>query len=288
MSFFRHLFTPTEENNYRAKALHVDFLAFYVLLAVVLSFFFKTTNILGIAINIAPQKLFALTNEQRLKNGLSSLNYNQALSEAAEEKAKDMFLKNYWAHFGPDGETPWDFILSSGYQYQYAGENLAKNFMFSEDVIKAWMNSKTHRENILRTNYSEVGFAVVNGVLNGEETTLVVQLFGKSLPKAVVVESRPENTSEVGVAAGSTFTSEVKETNKPIAGAKSETTLNLSRLPLNTNFIMLIFLILALLFDLYYAYKLKVIRVTGKHIAHFIFLGFILASLIVVTKGTIL
>jgi len=131
-------------------------------------------SILGFATDISTQKLLTLTNEERAKDGLSELSYNLKLEEAAQKKAKDMFAKDYWSHYGPSGETPWDFILDSDYQYEYAGENLAKNFLFSGDVVNAWMNSETHRDNILRKEYSEVGFAIVNGVLNDEETTLVV------------------------------------------------------------------------------------------------------------------
>jgi len=192
--FIRKLFVPKEENNFRSRALHTDFLTYYLVFALLLTVSFKRlnlNNVLGFATDITVEKLFTLTNEQRQKKGLNNLSYNDKLSNAAAKKANDMFAKNYWAHYGPDGESPWDFILDSGYKYEYAGENLAKNFLFSSGVINAWMNSPTHRENILKPEYSEVGFAIVNGILNGEETTLVVQMFGKPLSPTLANKTPP-------------------------------------------------------------------------------------------------
>jgi hypothetical protein len=105
-----------------------------------------------------------------------------------------MFKNNYWAHVAPDGTEPWDFILGENYDYIYAGENLAKNFSTSGDVVEAWYNSPSHKENLINKNYTEMGFAVVDGKLNGYETTLVVQMFGKPrLPvqTAEVPEGKP-------------------------------------------------------------------------------------------------
>ncbi|MBI3366242.1 CAP domain-containing protein, partial [Candidatus Roizmanbacteria bacterium] len=229
-------------------------------------------------------KLYQLTNQQREKNGLSDLSYNKKLSSAAQKKAQDMFNRNYWAHYGPDGVTPWDFILKSDYQYEFAGENLAKNFLFSQGVVDAWMNSVTHRENILRKDYSEIGFAVVNGVLNGEQTTLVVQMFGKPIgsspleknspppEKPQIVEISPAPKAQPAVLA--------KHANSP--------SFRLGNIPFNMNVIFLVFLMLALVLDFYFASKLNIIRIGGKNIAHFIFLGFVFVGLLLLTKGAIL
>lgn len=304
-----HFFVPSEGNNYRAKALHVDFLTYYLILSLVLSFSFRHIlesnfgqTILGVATDITIDKLYQLTNNERLKGSLSLLTYNEKLAKAAEAKAKDMFYKNYWSHYSPDGTPPWDFILAAGYRYEYAGENLAKNFMFSNDVVEAWMNSKTHQENILRGDYQEVGFAVVNGVLNGEETTLVVQMFGKplSLPLAktsLVAEAKEEKTTQ---AAGVSSAEEEEAILPPVAKIEADQPGQESRLiktagtisadkgSIDLSVILVFVLLLALFLDLYFAHRLKVIRITGKNIAHFLFLSFILLALFFVTKGAIL
>jgi len=93
-------------------------------------------------------------------------------------KAQDMFAKNYWAHTAPDGTTGWSFISAAGYNYTAAGENLAKGFYTSSAVIDGWMASPTHKENVLSPQYKDAGYAVVDGVLQGDEVTLVVALYG--------------------------------------------------------------------------------------------------------------
>ena len=105
VDFVHHLFIPKEDNNYRAKALHPDFLTYYLLIAFFLTMIFKQTslqNVLGFATDISINKLYQLTNEQREKNSLTVLSYNEKLAEAARQKAQDMFNQNYLAHYGPN------------------------------------------------------------------------------------------------------------------------------------------------------------------------------------------
>ncbi len=281
-NFFHHLFVPKEENNFRSKALHTDFLTYYLVFALLLTIGSKRlnlTNVLGFATDITVEKLYQLTNGERQKNGLATLSYNDKLSQAAAKKAADMFVKNYWAHYGPDGASPWDFILSSGYKYEYAGENLAKNFLFSQGVVDAWMNSSTHRENILKSDYSEVGFAIVNGVLNGEETTLVVQMFGKPMTTTIANNAPPPP-----VAAKEVETKPVKEE----VVSQPKILANTSKVSLNINYIFLLFLALALMMDFYFSVKFNIIRIGGKNIAHLIFIAFLILGLTFFVRGTII
>lgn len=301
--FFQHLFMPTETNNYRAKSLHTDFLMMYLVMAFFISIAFKKidfTNVLGFATDISVDKLFQLTNEERGKNSLTTLTYNDKLSAAAYQKAQDMFAKNYWAHFSPDGKTPWDFILNSGYSYEYAGENLAKNFLFSDGVVSAWMNSPSHRENILKSNYTDVGFAIVNGTLNGEQTTLVVQMFGK--PNTSPIAQAPQvnqpqinlnnqvQAEEIEKTAKAEVT--LPENKNPNPSVLSKNTnnnsLNYTNFAFNTNLVFFSFLLLALALDFYFVARFHIIRVGGKNIAHFIFVFFVLIGLLLITKGAII
>ena len=135
-------------------------------------------QVLGIATNVSAGDVFSLENQQRISNGLAPLNDNAQLTAAAQAKAQDMFADDYWAHVAPDGLTPWDFITAAGYNYSTAGENLAKDFDTSSDVVQAWMSSAPHRANVLNSGFQDVGVAVMNGTLQGSQTTLVVAEYG--------------------------------------------------------------------------------------------------------------
>ncbi len=304
LAFFHRLLVPKEDNNYRSKALHTDFLTMYLVIALVLTFVFKYTsfqNVLGYATDISVDKLYQLTNQEREQHGLQDLQYNSELANAAQAKAQDMFAKNYWSHYSPTGETPWDLILATHYQYSYAGENLAKNFMFSQGVMDAWMNSPTHRDNILRSQYTQVGFAVVNGILNGEQTTLVVQEFGAPLVGTSVAQITPQTTTvnaqepvpTITIAPIAGLTPGAQKQQGPVTPAvltqaSQEKSFNITGLLYNSNIVFLSFLLLALLLDFYFATKLHIVRVSGKNLAHVIFIGFIIFGLVFLTKGAIL
>jgi hypothetical protein len=182
---FIYHFLPHEQKRKRANLLSQGALITYSIILVVLLVVLRilplmAPGVLGYASDINTEDLLRYTNERRAKVGLKPLKMNPTLSRAAERKAHDMFDVGYWAHVSPMGTKPWDFILSEGYDYTYAGENLAKNFSNSKDVVNAWYESPTHRDNLLSANYDDIGFAIVNGVLDGYETTLVVQMFGRT------------------------------------------------------------------------------------------------------------
>ncbi|MBD3329029.1 hypothetical protein GF357_00880 [Candidatus Dojkabacteria bacterium] len=151
------------------------------------------------ASSITSEKLVELTNVERRKYGLKELTVNSRLSSAAKAKANDMLLKQYWDHFGPSGETPWQFIEGADYKYIYAGENLAKGFSSAEGVHLAWMASQSHRKNIISGKFNEIGIAVVSGNLMDEEVVLVVQMFGNQtseIQQASVKSVTEENFDE--------------------------------------------------------------------------------------------
>ncbi|MEI6533597.1 MAG: CAP domain-containing protein [Candidatus Roizmanbacteria bacterium] len=288
-----HYFGSHEHNNFRPRILHLDFLTAYLVGAIILSIIFNSTgfksgDILGFSTDITVSKLFSLTNGERTKAGLSQLKYNTKLAQAAHAKAEDMFAQNYWAHYAPNGKTPWDFILNSGYQYEYAGENLAKNFLFSQGVVEAWMQSPSHKENLLRKEYTEVGFAVVNGMINDEPTTLVVQMFGKPAPGALADSS---SSDVVPALVPEIVTKPVaeKHVQTPAVLAQDKgPVFNLLPSYININMMFIIMLIVTLGIDAYVITKLKFIRIGGKHMAHMIFLAFILSGLLIILKGSVL
>jgi uncharacterized protein YkwD len=124
--------------------------------------------------------LATLINADRAQYHLPPLKIDARLTVAAQEKADDMSAKNYFAHISPDGKNPWYWFRNAGYEYRFAGENLAVGFSDSGDVEEAWMASAPHRGNILNIHYTQIGVAVSQGMLGGRLVHFVVVEFGAS------------------------------------------------------------------------------------------------------------
>jgi len=167
-SFWRHFF-----------AWLILILFFLKISSIAFIYYFPKSSFFA---EISKSLLLTLTNQERKSLGVSVLRENTKLNQAAYLKAKDMLEKDYFAHTSPSGRSPWHWFEKVGYNYRYAGENLAIDFLDSEELFAAWDNSPSHRENIINTNYTDIGIAVVTGEFEGAQTTVVVQLFGSPVP----------------------------------------------------------------------------------------------------------
>lgn len=156
--------------------------------------FLATTNsdvVLAVDLRITPAEIIDLTNQSRKENKLLNLVANEKLAGAAEAKADDMFKFQYFDHNSPSGVTPWNWIKAFGYDYRYAGENLAIDFVTAEGAHKALMASDSHRKNILNPNYTEIGVAARKGIFEKNESIIIVMEFGT--PSTGKVASVSEN-----------------------------------------------------------------------------------------------
>lgn len=160
----------------------------------------QRNGVLAYATEVSSERLLQTTNSQRKANGKTDLKVNDKLTAAAQAKANDMAKRNYWSHTTPDGQQPWVFVKNSGYTYQKAGENLAYGFDNSADTVTGWMNSKSHRENLLDSSYSEVGFGYANVAdfnKSGPET-VVVAMYGQPLAdSAAPITNSPSNDGAI-------------------------------------------------------------------------------------------
>lgn len=310
----KHLFVPHESNNQKAKILHPGNLLLIAIGLIGFQFIlnFATRSfpqVLGYAANISPEEVIRLTNVERANHGLASLSANSTLSEAALAKGQDMLAKGYWAHFAPDGTTPWSFFLSFGYKYKYAGENLARDFSDAGSTVNAWMNSPTHRENILNPNYQEIGIGVVEGNLSGVDTTIIVQFFGAPLESAntTIIEVKAE---KVTLAATSTASAlpKVTATPKPSltplptptptppvvieqvtdATGSSATFVSPFSSTKGVSLLTLGLILMLLSIDLIVVKRNKIVRTGGKNLAHIAFLGMILAVILILKAGQVI
>lgn len=303
-----HFFLPHPDTHKKAHLLSFKALAIYILFFLMLSLTFRAVNVykpgvLGVESSITQSEIIRLTNIEREKNGLAPVSEDPRLNTAAIEKAKNMFEENYWAHFSPSGKDPWSFINGAGYKFSYAGENLAKSFYQSDEVVRAWMASRTHRENILNKHYENIGIAVLEGTLNGEKTTLVVQEFGTpvdtaiaAVPPAPAVQSI-QSPSEAGPSAG---TSEPSPTAQSSPEVQSQTLIASEKqvfenavtdpyLAFKVSGLTLLFgLFILIVLDLYIIRRRAVYRITARHIPHLALISVAASTLFNLSSGQIL
>ncbi|MEI6650066.1 MAG: CAP domain-containing protein [Candidatus Moraniibacteriota bacterium] len=135
------------------------------------------------------EQAIALVNQERESHGLPTLTVNETLARVAKSKLDDMVQKKYFAHTSPDNKTPWSFFDAAGYDYRFAGENLAIHFTNPESEHEAWMKSEKHCQNILDPRFREIGMASKKVFMEGNETILVVQSFGTRLGDETVASS---------------------------------------------------------------------------------------------------
>lgn len=148
---------------------------------------------------IDPSILIYLTNQERSKHNLEPLVENELLTKAAYNKALDIIKNDYFAHTTPYGKRFFEWIQEAGYKYRSAGENLAISFKRNTDIVNAWMNSKTHRENILDPYYKEIGIAKAEGEFNGKTTIIVVQMFGEPIKNTGYVIQNIKNSDKLSI-----------------------------------------------------------------------------------------
>jgi hypothetical protein len=313
---FRYLFIPHENNQWRAKYIQHDFLTSLILVLLVLNIGLRfavtnyPTNILGENIDISVEVLLNYTNAERAQHGLEPLQLNPNLVNAAADKAAHIFANDYWSHFAPDGTSPWFFFQKNNYPYIYAGENLAKDFTSTKDVVQAWMNSPTHRENILKPEYQEIGFAVMEGTLQGENTILIVQLFGTqeattlasttplntTTPEDIQTEVTEQTTPTLTPTPSVQIVKTISKNQPPPssfykAGSdiiKKTALIDISGLQKYIVVSALLGLSIVLALDFYITKKNKVFKLSGKHIAQLMFTLLLILSIIATNPGVIL
>lgn len=163
---------------------------FYIVLILSVNFLLPVVGFQKVGADVTISDLFEFHNRERAKAGLQPLILNTTLSNSATAKAATMMEIDCWSHYCPPEKDPWDYFAEAGYNYQYAGENLAEGFDDIESVMNAWMNSPTHKENIMNPDFKEIGFGFAFGDFQGKENNIIISVhFGtKFEPKPVLIE----------------------------------------------------------------------------------------------------
>ena len=119
--------------------------------------------------DVTVARIVALTNAQRVQNGLAPLSVNVELTQAADLQSGNMAQLETMSHTLPGTATP-DLASRAaavGYQYSAMGENIAWNYADADAVVAGWMASPGHRANILNPKFTEIGVSVALSA-NGE------------------------------------------------------------------------------------------------------------------------
>ena len=125
----------------------------------------------------AEKKILELTNLERKKKELPALKASALLAKVAQGHSENMARQGKMEH-NLDGKTPLQRLRAAGYSYARAYENIAAGDadVPLDDLIKAWMDSKGHRDNILNDVCTEIGLGIAR---DAKGQVYYTQLFGK-------------------------------------------------------------------------------------------------------------
>lgn len=130
------------------------------------------------AYSLDASSIIELVNSERIHQSLESLKTDDALTSLATQKAHAIMANQEFSHT-QKGQPFFRLLDDAGYAYEFAGENLAIDYYNEAEAVAAFMDSETHRANILDKRYTHTGVAVLDGVLDKRYTIVIVQLFSK-------------------------------------------------------------------------------------------------------------
>ena len=124
-------------------------------------------------------------NAERARHSLRPLRFNRRLSRAARRHSRAMARKRFFSHTSPNGATFVDRIRRTGYLHGarrwHIGENIAwgsGQLSAPRAIATAWMNSASHRDNILSRSFGSIGIGVARGTPSGRGGAIYTTDFG--------------------------------------------------------------------------------------------------------------
>lgn len=109
-------------------------------------------------------QLLDLINQERQKNGTGTVGFHNALNNASQTHADDMYQNNYFSHTGRDGSNPSDRAVRAGYSSSAVGENIAKGSTSPSYIFNMWMGSSGHRQNMLNPTWKSAGIGLSGNI----------------------------------------------------------------------------------------------------------------------------
>jgi uncharacterized protein YkwD len=131
------------------------------------------------------KKIHTMINKEREKKGLPALSWDESLHKIARKYSQDMERRNFFSHYDPEGrcftdrykDASFECRVRVGHTVCSGAENISqfhlnnpslyrdgKFFLHSDmedkiarSVVKGWMSSRGHRENILTPYFRRQG-----------------------------------------------------------------------------------------------------------------------------------
>ena len=123
--------------------------------------------------------ILELVNQYRQQAGLNTLKYSSKLQKAADIRARE--IVTLFDHTRPNGASCSTAVTDDGISFSAFGENIfmcsGVSNVTSKLIFDAWMDSPSHRENILREGFMDMCI----GIYSAGGSTYAVQLFGAGL-----------------------------------------------------------------------------------------------------------
>jgi len=200
----KHHFIPHEGNNYHPHIFHSKRTIFYSFFFIAIKVFvIGYAALLPIQAYMAPDvltaqanKILALTNDVRAKDGLHALDRAALLDRSAEARASDMAENGYFSHTGPNGHTLGYFMKLTDHRYVNTGENLALGFLTAEEVVDAWVKSPSHYANLVDADFKEFGIGIGEGMYEGGATIFIAEHFGDPISLETQARAAPETDTK--------------------------------------------------------------------------------------------
>lgn len=128
-----------------------------------------------IALKADEKRMLELHNQKRKGQGLRRLCVHPALQRAARDHSQDMIRRDYFGH-GNVGKR----LKRHGYNWSRYGENIAPDpgSPSPGGTFDTWVDSSSHRSNILDRKFREIGIGLATGSHNGERKTMWTADFG--------------------------------------------------------------------------------------------------------------
>lgn len=107
------------------------------------------------------QAVINLINQNRQAAGLAPLVRDESLMLVAQTRATE--ISSYFSHYRPNGTTCFTALDAMSCSYWCAGENIAYGQRHADWVMRDWMNSPSHKDNIMYADYGKVGVGLFEG-----------------------------------------------------------------------------------------------------------------------------